>query len=57
MVPQGTYKNPTTLYVEPDATSATYDMAQVALNGGFLQIKGLTRDSVQGDIGFVDALS
>lgn len=37
--------------VEPDASSASYFAAAAALAGGTVTIRGLARDSVQGDIG------
>jgi 3-phosphoshikimate 1-carboxyvinyltransferase len=42
--------------VEPDATSASYFAAAAALVGGKVTIRGLTRDSVQGDLGFLQIL-
>jgi 3-phosphoshikimate 1-carboxyvinyltransferase len=42
--------------VEPDATSASYFAAAAALVGGKVTIHGLGRDSVQGDLGFLQIL-
>lgn len=42
--------------VEPDATAASYFAAAAALVGGSVHIAGLHRDSVQGDIAFLDLL-
>jgi 3-phosphoshikimate 1-carboxyvinyltransferase len=42
--------------VEPDATGASYFAAAAALIGGKITIQGLTRDSVQGDLGFLKIL-
>ncbi|MBV8056842.1 MAG: 3-phosphoshikimate 1-carboxyvinyltransferase [Deltaproteobacteria bacterium] len=42
--------------VEPDATGASYFAAAAALVGGKVTIRGLTRDSVQGDLGFLQIL-
>jgi 3-phosphoshikimate 1-carboxyvinyltransferase len=42
--------------VEPDATSASYFAAAAALVGGKVTIRGLTSDSVQGDLGFLQIL-
>lgn len=39
------------LMVEPDASSASYFAAAAALIGGRVTLAGLTRDSVQGDVG------
>jgi 3-phosphoshikimate 1-carboxyvinyltransferase len=43
--------------VEPDASSASYFAAAAALCGGRVRIKGLTPNSVQGDIGFLALLA
>ncbi len=43
--------------VEPDATAASYFLAAAALTAGVVKVRGLGRDSLQGDIRFVDALS
>jgi len=44
------------LAIEPDATNATYSLAVPAVAGGRVTVRGLGRDSVQGDVGFVDVL-
>ena len=43
--------------VEPDASSASYPSAAVAIAGGSSIIAGLTRNSSQRDVEFLDALS
>ena len=43
--------------VEPDASSASYFFAAAAITGGRATLTGLTRDSLQGDVAFVDALA
>ena len=43
--------------VEPDASSASYFAAAAALIGGTVTIRGLARDSVQGDIGIFAILA
>lgn len=43
-------------HVEPDATAASYFFAAAAITGGRVCVRGLTRDSLQGDIRFVDIL-
>ncbi len=48
--------NATKFTVEPDATSASYFAAAAALVGGKVTIRGLTRDSVQGDLEFLQIL-
>lgn len=42
--------------VEPDASSASYPMALVAVCGGSVTIPNLTADSLQGDVAFADIL-
>jgi 3-phosphoshikimate 1-carboxyvinyltransferase len=42
--------------VEPDASAASYFAAAAALVGGRVTIRGLTKDSVQGDVGFLRIL-
>jgi 3-phosphoshikimate 1-carboxyvinyltransferase len=42
--------------VEPDATAASYFAASAALVGGRVSIRGLTQNSVQGDLGFLQIL-
>jgi 3-phosphoshikimate 1-carboxyvinyltransferase len=44
------------LFIEPDATNATYFLAAPAIAGGRVQVQGLDLESVQGDVGFVDVL-
>jgi 3-phosphoshikimate 1-carboxyvinyltransferase len=42
--------------IEPDATAASYFFAAAALVGGEVTVPGLARDSLQGDLAFVDVL-
>ncbi len=42
--------------IEPDASAASYFFAAAAITGGRMTVLGLSRDALQGDIGFVDAL-
>ena len=42
--------------IEPDASAASYFFALAAVTGGDITVQGLTRDALQGDIAFVDAL-
>ncbi len=42
--------------VEPDATAATYFWAAAALIGGRVEVPGLSRESVQGDVAFAGVL-
>ncbi len=43
--------------IEPDASAASYFFAAAAICGGSVRIEGLGRNSLQGDVHFVDALS
>jgi 3-phosphoshikimate 1-carboxyvinyltransferase len=42
--------------VEPDASSASYFFAAAAATGGRVTVSGLARDSLQGDVKFLDVL-
>jgi 3-phosphoshikimate 1-carboxyvinyltransferase len=42
--------------VEPDASAASYFLAAAAITGGRVTVAGLGRQSVQGDLHFVDVL-
>lgn len=42
--------------VEPDASAASYFFAAAAICGGRVTVEGLGRDSLQGDLRFVDVL-
>ena len=57
-IPKGSqYRSPGEVYIEADASSASYFIAAGALSQGHLPLKieGLGRDSIQGDIEFVKA--
>jgi 3-phosphoshikimate 1-carboxyvinyltransferase len=56
IVPGGQRYNAGGFKVEPDATGASYFAAAAALVGGRVTIPGLTKDSVQGDLGFLQIL-
>ena len=57
VVPAGSaYRSPGTVYVEGDASSASYFLALGAIGGGPLRVCGVGRDSIQGDVRFVEAL-
>ena len=43
--------------IEPDASAASYFFGAAAVTGGRIQVRGLTRSSLQGDVAFVDALA
>ncbi len=42
--------------IEPDASAASYGFAVAAITGGKIEIPGLSRHSLQGDVRFCDAL-
>lgn len=42
--------------IEPDASAASYFFAAAAITGGQVTVEGLSRDSLQGDVAFVDVL-
>lgn len=50
------YGSPGELFVEGDASSASYFLAAGALGGGPVRVEGVGRDSVQGDVQFAAAL-
>lgn len=57
-VPSGQrYQSPGKIMVEGDASSASYFLAAGALGGGPLRVEGVGRASIQGDVGFADALN
>jgi len=45
-----------TYAIEPDASAASYFLAAAAITGGSVRVDGLSRRSMQGDVGFADAL-
>lgn len=57
---RSTYKSPGRIYVEGDASSASYFLAAGALGGRCggdpVRVEGIGRNSIQGDIRFVDVL-
>ena len=56
-VPAGQkYVSPGTIHVEGDASSASYFLAAGAIAGGPVRVEGVGRDSIQGDVRFVEAL-
>ncbi|MCU0717954.1 MAG: 3-phosphoshikimate 1-carboxyvinyltransferase, partial [Pirellula sp.] len=42
--------------IEPDASAASYFWGAAAITGGRVRVQGLSRDALQGDVGFVDVL-
>ncbi|WP_437881371.1 3-phosphoshikimate 1-carboxyvinyltransferase [Pseudomonas sp. LRF_L74] len=55
-VPAARYASPGTLFVEGDASSASYFLAAGALGGGPLRVHGVGANSIQGDVAFAEAL-
>ena len=52
-----TYQSPGRYYVEGDASSASYFLAAGAIGGGPVRVMGITKDSIQGDVKFTEALT
>ncbi len=50
------YVSPGTVYVEGDASSASYFLAAGAIAGGPVRVEGVGRNSIQGDVAFAAAL-
>lgn len=50
------YQAVETYMVEGDASSASYFLAAAAIKGGTVKVTGIGRDSIQGDVQFVDVL-
>jgi 3-phosphoshikimate 1-carboxyvinyltransferase len=58
VVPAGCrYVSPGTIYVEGDASSASYFLALGAIGGGPVRVEGVGQDSIQGDVKFAEALA
>lgn len=53
---QQTYRSPGRIYVEGDASSASYFLAAGAIGRGPVRIVGVNKDSAQGEIKFAEAL-
>ncbi len=56
-VPAGKYVSPGSIYVEGDASSASYFLAAGAIAGGPVRVEGVGSSSIQGDVKFADALA
>jgi 3-phosphoshikimate 1-carboxyvinyltransferase len=50
------YQSPGSYLIEGDASSASYFFAAAAIKGGTVRVNGLGRNSVQGDIAFLDVV-
>ncbi len=55
-VPGFSYVAPNEIYVEGDASSASYFLAAGAIGGGPVRVVGVGQDSIQGDIRFTEVL-
>ena len=55
-VPATPYRSPGTVFVEGDASSASYFLAAGAIGGGPVRVLGVGASSIQGDVRFADAL-
>jgi 3-phosphoshikimate 1-carboxyvinyltransferase len=51
------YSSPGTIFVEGDASSASYFLAAGAIAGGPVRVEGVGRASIQGDARFADTLA
>jgi 3-phosphoshikimate 1-carboxyvinyltransferase len=51
------YRSPGEIFVEGDASSASYFLAAGAIGSGPVRVEGIGRDSLQGDIRFAEALT
>jgi len=50
------YQSPGVIYVEGDASSASYFLAAGAIGGGPVRVEGVGRNSIQGDVAFAQSL-
>src|SRR3989440_6572937 len=55
-VPAARYVSPGKIYVEGDASSASYFLAAGAIGGGPVRVEGVGRGSIQGDVRFAEVL-
>jgi 3-phosphoshikimate 1-carboxyvinyltransferase len=55
-VPARPYTSPGKIFVEGDASSASYFLAAGAIGAGPVRIEGVGRDSIQGDVRFTEVL-
>src|SRR5438552_10916225 len=55
-VPAARYVSPGKIYVEGDASSASYFLAAGAIGGGPVRVEGVGRSSIQGDVRFTEVL-
>ncbi len=55
-IPAAGYRSPGKIFVEGDASSASYFLAAGAIGGGPVRVEGVGRDSIQGDVRFTEVL-
>jgi 3-phosphoshikimate 1-carboxyvinyltransferase len=55
-VPAASYVSPGKIFVEGDASSASYFLAAGAIGGGPVRVEGVGRNSIQGDVRFTEVL-
>ncbi|SVA06629.1 uncharacterized protein METZ01_LOCUS59483, partial [marine metagenome] len=55
-IPRQTYRSPGSIFVEGDASSASYFLAGAAITKGTVTVKGCGTDSLQGDARFAEVL-
>ena len=55
-VPGTGYVSPGDIHVEGDASSASYFLAAGAIGGGPVRVNGVGRESIQGDVRFIEVL-
>jgi 3-phosphoshikimate 1-carboxyvinyltransferase len=55
-VPGTAYASPGTVFVEGDASAASYFLAAGAIGGGPVRVEGVGRASIQGDVRFCEVL-
>jgi len=55
-IPKAKYQSPGKIFVEGDASSASYFLAAGAIGGGPVRVEGVGRDSIQGDVRFTEVL-
>ena len=55
-IPRQTYRSPGSIFVEGDASSASYFLAGAAITKGTVTVKGCGTDNLQGDARFAEVL-
>lgn len=55
-LPAALYRSPGEIYVEGDASAASYFLAAGAISGGPVRVEGVGRASMQGDVRFTEVL-